>query len=53
MCAEERCAMREGFTKYGNITPNETTDFLYKRGPDPLLAVMQGQREAEACRSRK
>jgi hypothetical protein len=53
MCAEDRCAMREGFTKYGNITPNETTDFLYKRGPDPLLAVMQGQREAEACRSRK
>jgi len=41
-----------GLHKVREITPNETTDFLYKRGPDPLLAVMQGQREAEACRSR-
>jgi len=28
MCAEERCAMREGFTST-EYYPNETTDFLY------------------------
>jgi len=50
MCAEERCAMREGFTKYG-ILPNETTDFSTNAVPI-RCGSDAGPAEAEACRSR-